>query len=270
MSAKEFNMMTTDKHTFTVCAYKESAFLEECVKSLTRQTLKSKIIICTSTPNEHIKSVAEKYGLELFINEGEKGITGDWNFACSKCDTEFFTIAHQDDVYEPEYLENILKKFEASKKPIIAFSEYFEVRNGNKVYKNKLLKIKKMLNFGFRLSKRSRFIRRRVLSLGCSICCPAVTFSKEGCSDFKFCNEFKFTCDWDAWERLSKRKGDFVYINKPLMGHRIHEESTTTAMSESGERAKEEFTMLRRFWPAWIAKIICKPYKKAAASNANI
>ena len=40
-------MTTTDKHTFTVCAYKESPYLEECVQSLINQTVKSKIIICT-------------------------------------------------------------------------------------------------------------------------------------------------------------------------------------------------------------------------------
>ena len=130
-------MISTDKHTFTVCAYKESAYLEECVQSLINQTVKSKIIICTSTPNDHISSIAEKYGLEVFVNEGERGITGDWNFATSKCDTEYYTIAHQDDLYEPEYLEHILPALEKAKRPIIAFSEYFEIRNGEKIYKNK-------------------------------------------------------------------------------------------------------------------------------------
>lgn len=260
-------MISTDKHTFTVCAYKESAYLEECVQSLINQTVKSKIIICTSTPNDHISSIAEKYGLEVFVNEGERGITGDWNFATSKCDTEYYTIAHQDDLYEPEYLEHILPALEKAKRPIIAFSEYFEIRNGEKIYKNKLLKVKRLLNLPIRLFPKSRFMRRRALSLGDPICCPAVTFSAEGCRDFKFDGSFRFSCDWDAWERLSKRKGAFVYLKKPLMGHRIHEESTTTAMIESGERSKEEMIMFRRFWPAWIAKLIAKPYATAADSN---
>ena len=96
---------TAENHTWAICAYKESGYLEECVKSLLEQTVPSRIIIATSTPNAHIECIAEKYGLPLYINDGTKGIGGDWNFAYSKCDTPLITIAHQDDIYEPEYTE---------------------------------------------------------------------------------------------------------------------------------------------------------------------
>ena len=59
-------------HTFAICAYKESLYLEECIKSLKNQTVKSNIIIATSTPNDHIKNLAQKYKIQLFINNGEK------------------------------------------------------------------------------------------------------------------------------------------------------------------------------------------------------
>ena len=58
-------MTETKNHTFVLCAYKESQFLEECVQSLLAQTVKSKILISTSTPNDHIKGIAEKYNLPL-------------------------------------------------------------------------------------------------------------------------------------------------------------------------------------------------------------
>ena len=50
-------------HTFVVCAYKESEYLKECIESLLAQTVKSRIVIATSTPNEHIRSIAGRYGL---------------------------------------------------------------------------------------------------------------------------------------------------------------------------------------------------------------
>ena len=43
-----------EKHTFVICAYKESAYLEECVKSLKEQKKESNIIMVTSTPNNYI------------------------------------------------------------------------------------------------------------------------------------------------------------------------------------------------------------------------
>ncbi len=256
-----------DQHTFAVCAYKESAFLEECVQSLLAQTVPSTILIATSTPNDHINAIAEKYGLPLYINKGEAGITGDWNFARSCATTPFVTIAHQDDVYDPTFAEETLKKATKAKRPILVFTDYFEVRNGERIYKNKLMRIKRLLNRGFKLSAKCRFIRRRVLSLGNSICCPAVTFATDACSDFTFDGSFRFACDWDAWERLSRKRGAFLYVSKPLMGHRIHEESETTKLTAGSLRGEEEFRMFRRFWPAFIAKRLAKSYAKGADSN---
>ena len=70
----------TKKHTFVICAYKESPFLEECIISLKKQRLKSNIIMVTSTPNSYISSLADKYQILLKVNTGESGIVQDWNF----------------------------------------------------------------------------------------------------------------------------------------------------------------------------------------------
>ena len=120
-------------HTFTICAYKESPYLEDCICSLKKQTIKSNIIIATSTPNEHIKGLAEKYQIPLYINSGEGGIAQDWNYAYRQAKSKYVTIAHQDDYYKPEYLENVLKSLKAAKDPIIAFTDYGELRNGEEV-----------------------------------------------------------------------------------------------------------------------------------------
>ena len=39
------------KHTFAICAYKKSRYLENCILSLKKQTVTSNIIMVTSTPN---------------------------------------------------------------------------------------------------------------------------------------------------------------------------------------------------------------------------
>ena len=53
------------KHTFVICAYKESAFLEECILSLKKQTVRSNILIATSTPNKYIDDIEaiEEFGV---------------------------------------------------------------------------------------------------------------------------------------------------------------------------------------------------------------
>lgn len=260
-------MKMESQHTFVVCAYGESPYLKECVQSLIAQTVKSNILIATSTPNDLIQSVADEYDLPIYVNEGEKGITGDWNFAMSCADTKYVTIAHQDDRYEPTYLEKVLTKAEKSKKPILIFSEYYEIRNGERIEKNRLLRIKKMMNCGYRLSSKSKWMRLRVLSLGNSICCPSVTFCADACKDFRFDSRFCFACDWDAWDRLARHKGAFLYIPERLMGHRIHEDSETTKITAGSLRAEEEYTMFCRFWPKWIARKLSGFYANGAKSN---
>ena len=165
-------------HTFAICAYKESPYLEECITSLMEQTVKSEIFIATSTPNKYIDNIAAKYNLKVYVNEGESGITQDWNFAYSKVQTDYVTIAHQDDKYAPEYVENLLAYTAKAKKPLLFFTDYAEIRNGKIVTTNKILKVKRIMLFIMRPKAMwgSRFIRRRVLSLGSPICCPSATY----------------------------------------------------------------------------------------------
>ena len=102
------------KHTFVICAYKESQFLEDCIRSLRAQIVKSDIKIATSTPNEYIYNIAKKYNIEVFVNNLEKSeeisnIGNDWQFAYNIAETELVTIAHQYDIYLKNYTRDLLK-----------------------------------------------------------------------------------------------------------------------------------------------------------------
>ena len=258
-----------NKHTFAICAYKESSFLEECIKSLKNQSIESEIFIITSTPNSYIDRTAEKYGIPVYVNTGEAGIVQDWNFAYSCAKTKYITIAHQDDIYEKDYLEIVLKHITRAKHPLLFFSDYYEIRDGKKVTSNKLLKVKRIMLLPMRIKafQSSRWVRRRILSLGSPICCPSVTFVTENLPETVFENHYRACEDWEAWEKLSKKKGQFLYSTKLLMGHRIHEHSETTAAIGDNKRSKEEYEMFCKFWPDSIARLIFKFYSKGQNSN---
>lgn len=256
-------------HTFVVCAYKESPYLEECICSLKNQTLKSKIIIETSTPNVHIEKIAKKYNVDVYINSGEGGITQDWNYGYAQANSKYITIAHQDDVYEPKFLENALEALEKAEKPLIHFTNYGEIRNGNRIDSNILLKIKRLmlLPLKYRVNSDKIFVRRKILSFGSPICCPSVTYVKENLPEKIFKNGFRSCEDWEAWEMISKLSGEFLYNKEILMYHRIHEESETSAIIGDNARSAEEYEMYCKFWPKWIAKIILFFYAKGQKSN---
>lgn len=256
-------------HTFALCAYGDSPYLEECILSLKAQTVQTRILISTSTPSEHISAIAEKYALPVYVNTGRSGIGGDWNAAYDRTETKLVTIAHQDDLYEPGYTEAMLRAVNEEKDPLLFFCGYRELRNGEKVSSNKNLRIKRLMLTPLkgRLFRNSRFIRRRILSLGCPVCCPSVTYVREKTGPAPFSTEMKVSLDWDMWERLSRKKGAFIYLPEQLMCHRIHRGSATTAMIGESMRTREDLEMFRRFWPGGIARLLGKLYADSEKSN---
>lgn len=260
----------SENHSFVICAYKENPYLEKTIQSLINQTVKSKIYLSTSTVNDHITSLCNKYDIEIFVNEHPKNAGSDWNWAYDHAPTELVTIAHQDDLYEPTFLEETLKVINNKKEDfIIAFTDYYELKMGKNEYTNLLLKIKRLMNYPLSLHslQKSKFIRRRNLSLGCAICCPAVTFNKELAGKSIFDIEYINSCDYKTWCDLAEKKGRFIYIRKKLLGHRIYAESATSLNLSENIRQKEDLQILSRYWPIPIAKCINKIYCQSEKSN---
>ena len=250
-----------DNHTFTICAYKESKYLEECIKSLKKQTVKSNIIICTSTPNDHIKKLAKKYDLEYFIKKGKSDIQDDWNFAISKCKTDLVTVAHQDDIYDEHYLERILEKY--SGKELMIFTEQYYLKDGE-VCKDKNVRIKKFLKLPLRIRLFSniRWIRKLTLAFGNTVTCPSVTYHATLLGQPIFTSDLKFGLDWDTYLKIYSMKGKIAYVSKPSIYFRIHDGATSKQFVDNEGRYKEDIIMFRKFWPNWITKILMKFYVK--------
>lgn len=259
------------QHTFVVLAYKESQYLEQCLKSVLNQEYLSDVVIATSTPNAYIQGLADKYGLEVIVNpHAGKGIGYDFDFARTCIDSPLVTIAHQDDIYEHSYSRKVVDAYHQNPRALIIFSDYYEIKNNEKVYDNTNLKIKRILlkPLKFKNLRNTKFGKRSVLRFGNAICCPAVTFVS---ANIQLASVFKsdLTCniDWEGWEKLSLEKGGFVFIPECLMGHLVYEGSTTTAIINSNIRTKEDLIILKKFWPKPIATAINAFYKNAEKSN---
>ncbi|MBR2840002.1 glycosyltransferase family 2 protein [Candidatus Saccharibacteria bacterium] len=261
--------MQNNLHTFVILAYKESPFLEDCIKSVLNQTSPSTVLIATTTPNAHIRSLAAKYHLHI-VKGTHTNIGGDFDFAVHSATTPLATIAHQDDIYNQDYSQKITEAYHRHPDSSIIFTDYYEIRHHQKIYTNSLLKIKRILLSPIRFKKsfKSKHSKRLILKFGNAISCPTVTFVTKNCPKDIFKSDFKCNVDWHAWEKLSKKKGAFTYIPRPLMGHRISEDSTTTDIINQGIRTKEDYAIFKRFWPTTIAKCLTKFYQKSEKSNS--
>lgn len=257
------------KHTFVVLAYKESKFLEECIQSVLNQSIKTNCVIATSTPNKYIDSIAKKYKLKVLVNKESKGIGYDFDFAKNCVKSDLVTIAHQDDIYDYTYAEEMLNAYNKMPDSLIIFPDYYEIRKEGKVYKNTNLIIKRVLLSLVKFHKLAhlKIIKRSCIRFGNAISCPAVTFVNENTPKEVFSVDLKCNIDWYAWEQLSKLKGRFYFINKTLMGHRIYSESTTSEIINDNKRSEEDYYIFCKFWPKLIARTLSKIYANSEKSN---
>lgn len=260
-----------NNHTFIIPAYKESPFLEDCINSLLNQSLESTILITTSTPNTYIKNLAEKYKIAYYINETkQKSIAADWNFALSKATTGFATIAHQDDIYNIDYTKNVLAALTNYKhKALIAFTNYHDFVNKKprKLTLNALVKSILRFPFLFKSNITSNFLKKALLAFGDPIGCPTVTFDLKNLQSFSFSDKYDCILDWVAWYELACKEGSFLYINKSLMLHRIHEGSETSNLIKSGKRKQEEAELFTQIWGKFVAKIFIELYALGHKQN---
>lgn len=262
--------MKRNKHTFVVLAYKESQYLEECIKSVTNQTVKTNIVIGTSTPNSYIDKLAKKYKLKVIVNKNHRNIGGDYDFALHCVNSELVTISHQDDFYEPNYAEEILKQYKKNPKASIIIPSYYEIRDDKKIYTNRNFRIKEIMLFPlrFKLINGFKFIKRLSIRFGDPIGCPAVTYVQDKMPESVFeCVDLVCSVDWFAYEKLSRLPGAFQYFHKKIMGHRLHAESTTSKTIGENKRTKEDLYMFKKFWPLWFCKFLNLFYKNAEKDN---
>ncbi len=255
-------MNTGEMHTFVIPAYKESPYLDACIRSLLAQTARSTIVLSTSTPSPFLSRKARQYCLPLIVNPKSEGIAADWNMAYQTAQTPFVTLAHQDDIYAPDYTATCLA-VAGGNDTVIAFTDYMEnVKNTARSY-SLLLVIKRILLTPFLVQKgriRTPGLKKMLLAAGNPICCPTIMYNRRRIRTFFFDPSYKMNLDWEATLRLADIPGDFVYIPRKLLIRRIHPESETSRAGRLNLRHHEDLRIIRKYWPESLASLYFRLY----------
>ena len=240
-------------HVFAVPAFGEARWLERCLASLRNQSVPSAIVVTTSTPNARIAAAAQQCRAPLVVNPRAAGIASDWNFALEQANAGWATLAHQDDWYEPRYVEACLATAATARRPILVFTDATETVDGDT---RTLLntRVKRAISRGAFIGSQSieaQWRKRLLLSFGNPVPCPSVMINRDEARDFRFPEGWRSNLDWRAWYDLAERPGSFVYISKPLVHRTMHRDAETTRAL--ADRAIEDARMFRELWPAPIA-----------------
>ena len=92
-------------------------------------------------------------------------------------------------------------------------------------------------------------------------------YNKERIGKLKFDKSFCVSIDWDTWLKLARKQGDFIYLKKKLMIHRIHEDTETTRCIKGNIRRKEDTRLFHQIWPGFLAKVLSWLYALSYKSN---
>ena len=268
-------------HAFVICAFGKSPYLENCIRSLLRQTAPSEIYIATSTPSEHIRRLARKYGLPLWVRQGESGIREDWLFAWREGGKRkrLITIAHQDDCYCRDYAKTVLAMYERYPDMTLFCSDYVTLKTREsrmadgtyypvqtRICAGDLVRlVKKLLRLPlrFRFYANRAWVKKSALIFGNSICCPSCTYNYSLIGDHMFDSGYSFALDWENLLSLAERSGRFVCVEEPLIAYRVHSGAATKKCIEDHRREADEASMFRKLWPDWMASLLMRFYKQS-------
>lgn len=275
MSGNAIKKQTAEKqcgalqHVFAVCAYQKSPYLEECLRSLQEQSVKSRVILCTSTPNDFLRKTAEQYGVPLYIREGKSALLLDWNFAAEtavrKAGAQLVTIAHQDDRYHRDYAKALLHAARLCPDMSLFCTRYRTIGAEGLPVNGTAERVKRLLRLPLRLRGLSdrTFMKRLPLRFGNAIGCPTCTYNLDRTALPLFRKDYQFVIDWDTLWRLAGEPGRFVCVERELLDYRVHAGAATKQNMENHNREKEETEMFRRIWGRRIAAVLMHFYKRA-------
>lgn len=242
------------KHTFVILAYNVSDDLEECIKSVINQSVKSNIVIATSTPNDYIMDLASEYSLGVMINKEKSNKGRDYNFAIKSFDTPLVTIAHQDDLYDRNYVKEIKKCYKKHQDATIIFTDNYEIHNDKKIKKSKKLFWIRYYLFPLRFSffQNKKIFKLRALRRDKHICTSSITFVKKNIDGDIFPTNLKYDNDWQGLIDLAKKNTKFVYLKEKSVGYRVLEKE------ENKVKDKEDEKILRSMYPNWYYEKVVK------------
>lgn len=261
------------KHVFVVAAYGRSPYLPKLLHSLKQQTVASKIIICTSTPNSYITKCSARFSVPVYVRNGAHGLKNDWNFAYTEGAklAPLVTIAHQDDLYFPDYTKALLHAYQKFPDLSVFCCRYDTIDAEGNTIPGRAEAVKRLLRLRLRNHHRAdrTSVKLSALRWGNGIGCPTCTYHREYCPSPLFQNDYKFVIDWETLVRLAKAPGRFICIEKPLMAYRVHAGAETMRNIENHNREKEEREMFEQLHSAPVAALLMHFYRTAANAYSD-
>lgn len=209
------------KPFISVCmpSYNQGNLIGESIESVLNQTYENfELIILDNASTDNSIDVIRSYTdprIRLYQNEQNIGCYNNCNKAIEYARGEFIAFLHSDDLYDKNFLEEIVKAYNTNPDKKIFLSAIYKMDqllgtlSPCYPYKSSGVKTQKEVLIGLAYENN--------IGNGISVVIHKDCINKVG----GFNSEFSYAADYDLFMRLANEY-EFVYINKALAYYRLH------------------------------------------------
>jgi glycosyltransferase involved in cell wall biosynthesis len=232
--------------TVIIPNYNGSRFLESLFNSLMAQTYSNfQTIFIDDGSSDDSVAIAKTYigklpSFEIREYENE-GIAANWNRAFDLVETEYFTLLHCDDAYEPDYLTAMIELMDKYPTAAIGHCCVSIISEFDEVKFSVIDSYKEVNFFPTEVLARSIVDEFNTLLRGSYINCPSVIYRSSLAKKVgKFSSELHQTLDWDYWFRVLIGGYHIVGLRQRLFRYRRHSSNASVINSKNLKRYSEE------------------------------
>jgi GT2 family glycosyltransferase len=244
--------------TLIIPNYNGGRYLAQTIESLLGQTFADfRLILLDDQSTDDSIAVAETFADPRFtiVRSTERvSMAGNWTRAANLAETPYFVLAHNDDVYEREYLEVMLGLIEGHPS---AFMAHCKVRTTDE--ENRLVYVPGQEYKDALWPEEDPYERTIEDDIvwtrkGNIVIAPTVIYRTEAFRRIgPFDERFGFVTDWQYWLRGSLAGYTTVGTHRRLLQWRRHAKTATKAFEASLARFHEEIEV-----SIWIAEEVRK------------
>jgi len=226
-------------------------FLGETIRSLLAQTRTDFRLVCIDDASDDDSAgIAKAAGgdrIEVLRNPARLGLAANWNRAIEIADADAFVIAHQDDVYEPRYLETLASVLDARPRAFAVHCKATTIDERGTPIDHPAGLFKERFWSDEDPMERPPERELAMLQRGNYVIAPSVMFRSASVARLgRFDARYEFVTDWEYWIRGVLAGETLVGIHERLVKFRRHAQTATRMHERTLRRYEEEIDLLQR------------------------
>jgi glycosyltransferase involved in cell wall biosynthesis len=232
--------------------YNGAKYISETIISILNQTYHNfELCIIDNNSIDNSIEIIEKFNdnrIKTYKYFETVSIGENFNRCLKLVNTNYFCIVHSDDIYEPNYISEMIDAFNYSPNSLMAHSNFNCINNTGQVYINDKYELKKQLFTTDRYIVNDPIVELKNLICGNYIICPSMFFKSDILTFIGFFNSsFTFALDWDYSLRILYNRFSIIRVSKILINYRISDINTTIKAVANNIKYEEHLSVILKY-----------------------